>query len=207
MNYLINHLPLVGTYTLQHIELVLTSLVIALIIAAPLGVMAARNRRIATPLLGALGVIYTIPSLALLAILVNYVGLGFWTAVIALVAYAQFLLVRNIATGLREVDPAQLDAATGLGMSARERLWRVDVPLAMPTIIGGVRIAAVTMISLATVAAYINAGGLGILIFAGLSQAYPEKAIAGSLPAAALAIIVDSILRSLERRLLRGACP
>ncbi|MEO6913501.1 MAG: ABC transporter permease [Candidatus Baltobacteraceae bacterium] len=205
MSYLVHHLALVGAYTLQHMALVLVSLAIALIIAVPLGIFAAHNRRIATPLLGALGVIYTIPSLALLAILVNYVGLGFWTAVIALVAYAQFLLVRNIATGLREVDPAQIDAATGLGMSPRERFWRVELPLAMPTVLGGIRIAAVTMISLATIAAYINAGGLGVLIFSGLSQAYPEKALAGSLPAAALAILADLVLRSFERRALKSS--
>lgn len=203
MSYLVHHLPLVGTYTMQHVVLVAVSLAIAFTIALPLGIFAARNRRIATPLLGALGVIYTIPSLALLAILVDYVGLGFWTAVIALVAYAQFLLVRNIATGLREVDPAQIDAAIGLGMSPRELFWRVELPLAMPAVIGGIRIATITMISLATIAAYINAGGLGVLIFSGLGQAYPEKALAGSVPAAALAILADLILRRIERRVPR----
>ncbi|MDQ2871855.1 MAG: ABC transporter permease [Candidatus Eremiobacteraeota bacterium] len=199
MNYLFTHLPQVGAYTLQHLALVGTSLVLALAIALPLGVYAARQRRFGRPLLGVLGAIYTIPSLALLAVLVRYSGLGFWTAVIVLVAYAQFVLVRNIAAGLLGVDPAQVDAARGLGMSGRQRFWRVELPLAFPVMLGGVRVAAVSMIAIATLAAYASAGGLGTFIFDGLSRQYPAETLAGSVPAAILAIAVDALFRGIER--------
>ncbi len=199
MNYLFTHLPQVGTYTLQHLALVGTSLLLAIAIALPLGVYAARARRFGRPLLGVLGAIYTIPSLALLAVLVRYSGLGFWTAVIVLVAYAQFVLVRNIASGLTGVDPAQVDAARGLGMSSAQRFWRVELPLAFPVMLGGVRVATVSMIAVATLAAYASAGGLGTFIFDGLSRQYPAETLAGSIPAALLAIAVDVLFRGIER--------
>ncbi|HEY8312955.1 MAG TPA: ABC transporter permease [Candidatus Baltobacteraceae bacterium] len=199
MNYLFTHLPQVGIYTLQHLALVGTSLIIALVIALPLGVYAARQRRVGRPLLGVLGAIYTIPSLALLAVLVRYNGLGFWTPVIVLVAYAQFVLVRNIAQGLLGVDPAQLDAARGLGLSSAQRFWRIEVPLALPVMLGGVRVATVSMIAIATLAAYASAGGLGTFIFEGLSRQYPAETLAGSIPAAILAIAVDALFRGIER--------
>lgn len=205
MTYLLHHPGVVAQLALQQLLLVVTALAIALLIAFPLGVLAARNRRIATPLLGTLGALYTIPSLALLALLVEYIGLGFWTAAIVLIAYAQYILVRNIATGLREVPVAQVDAATGLGMNARERLLRVELPLAFPVMLGGVRIAAVALIAISTLAAYVNAGGLGVLILQGLQQDYPAKTLAGSIPAMLLAIAADQLLRRLEQTAARRA--
>ncbi len=199
MSYFFGHLPAVGTYTLQHLALVGTSLLIALAIALPLGVFAARQVRVGRPLLGVLGALYTIPSLALLAVLVRYTGLGFWTAVIVLVVYAQFMLVRNIAQGLLGVDPAQVDAARGWGMSQSQRFWRVELPLALPIVLGGVRVATVSMIAIATLAAYVGAGGLGTFIFEGLSRQYPAETLAGSIPAALLAIAVDALFRAAER--------
>jgi osmoprotectant transport system permease protein len=199
VSYLFSHLREVGVYTAQHLALVGTALVIAVAIALPLGVFAARNTKGGQPLLGTLGAIYTIPSLALLALLVRYSGLGFWTAVIVLVAYAQFVLVRNIAEGLRGVDPAQIDAARGLGMSSAQRFWRVEAPLAFPVMLGGVRVATVSMIAIATLAAYASAGGLGTFIFEGLSRQYPAETLAGSIPAALLAIVVDVLFRGAER--------
>ncbi len=113
MTYMMRHAGQVGVYSGQHIVLVVVSLALASTIALPLGIVAARNRHFGTPLLGVLGAIYTIPSLAILALLVQYVGLGFWTAIVMLVIYAQFILVRNIATGIRAVPAAQVDAAIG----------------------------------------------------------------------------------------------
>ncbi|MBV8364329.1 MAG: ABC transporter permease subunit, partial [Candidatus Eremiobacteraeota bacterium] len=121
---------------------------IASAIALPLGIVTARNRHIGTPLLGILGAIYTIPSLAILALLVQYVGLGFWTAIVMLVIYAQFVLVRNIATGLRAVPAAQVDAATGLGMTPRQRLFQIELRQAFPIMLGGVHIATVALIAI-----------------------------------------------------------
>lgn len=199
MSFLLHHPGLVAQLALQQLLLVVTSLVIAAAIALPLGIIAARNRHVATPLLGFLGALYTIPSLALLALFVEYAGLGFWTAAVILIVYAQYILVRNIATGLREVPEAQRDAATGLGMNPRQRLWRVEVPLALPVMLGGVRIATVALIAISTLAAYVNAGGLGVLILQGLQQDYPDKTMAGSIPAMLLAIAADQIFRLVER--------
>jgi osmoprotectant transport system permease protein len=198
MTYLIRHPLEVATLTGQHIVLTFGSLAIALLIAFPLGVLVARDPHLGPPTLTVLGVIYTIPSLALLAFLVALFGLGTGSAIIALVAYAQMILVRNIATGLRGVDPAQIDAANGLGLTTFERLVRIELPQALPTIVGGIRIATVSLIAVATVASYIHAGGLGDLLFDGIHQDYPQKIIAGSIAAAGLAIVSDIVLRRAE---------
>jgi osmoprotectant transport system permease protein len=203
MNYLFTHTARVAQLTGDHILLVATALAVALAIALPLGILAARNPRVGTPLLGVLGAIYTIPSLALLALLVQRIGLGFASALIALVAYGQFVLVRNISVGLRGVPAAQVDAARGLGFSSLQSLLRVELPLALQTIVAGVRIAAVSMIAIATLAAYVGAGGLGTLIFEGLTFKQPGRILAGSLAAMALAVAADAILRLVERATVR----
>ncbi len=200
MTFLRQHPALVATYALQHVAITVTALGIALALAFPLAILAARNTRVETPLLGFLGAVYTVPSLALLGILVRYEGLGFWTLVSALVAYAQFILVRNFATGLREVSAAQKDAATGLGMSRSQRLWRVELPQALTIMLGGVRIATISLIAIATLGGWIGAGGLGELIFAGIRQDYIQKTIAGSVASAVLAVAADLILRTFEKR-------
>jgi len=207
MTYLFAHLDRVGQLAGAHVGLVAVALAVAFAIALPLGVVAARDPRVGTPLLAALSVIYTIPSLALLAVLVTWIGLGFATVLIALVAYGQFVLVRNIAEGLRGVPAATVDAARGLGLSSRQSLWRVELPLALPSIIGGLRIAAVSMIALATLAAYVGAGGLGVLIFEGLAFQQPQRILAGSICAMALAIIIDSLFRLAEKRATRYRAP
>jgi len=199
VTYLVRHPLEVATLTAQHLVLTFGSLTIALLIALPLGVVVARDRRFGGPVLAALGVIYTIPSLALLAFLVQFFGLGTVSAIVALVAYAQMILVRNIAAGLRGVDRAQLDAADGLGFTPLQRLLQVEFPQALPTIVGGIRIATVSLIAVATVASYIHAGGLGDLLFDGIHQDYPQKIIAGSLAAVALALVADGVLRAAER--------
>ena len=200
MSYIFAHPGQVGFLLLQHCVLVGTALAIAFAIALPLGIFAARSARFATPLYGVLAVIYTIPSLALLAVVVRVFGLGFWPTEIALVAYAQFVLARNIAAGLRGVPQAQVDAARGLGMTPLQRLRRIELPLAMPVILGGLRIAMVAMIALATLGGYVNAGGLGSLIFRGLDTQYNAETLAGSIPAALLAIAADVFFRAVERR-------
>ncbi len=149
------------------------------------------------------GVIYTIPSLALLAILVAVLGLGSLTAIVALVAYAQMILIRGVVAGLRGVDPAIVDAARGLGMTARQALLRVEFPAALPVMLGGVRVAAVSLVALATIAAWIDAGGLGVLIFEGMTTDNAAKIVAGALAAAVLAIAADAALRGAERAVRR----
>jgi len=198
MTYLLSHLDRVGALLGQHVVLVGVSLILALVFALPLGVVAARAPRTGSAILGVTGALYTIPSLALLALLVAVMGLGTPTAVVALVIYAQMILVRGVVAGLRGVDPALVDAARGLGLTARQTLLRVELPAALPVVLGGVRIATVTLVALATVAAWIDAGGLGTLIFEGLKTDNAQKIVAGSLAAAALAIAADLALRAAE---------
>jgi osmoprotectant transport system permease protein len=199
VTYLFAHPVLVATLLGQHLALTFGSLGIAILIAFPLGVFAARNARAGGAILGVLGAIYTVPSLALLALLVPLEGLGVPTAITALVAYAQMILVRNVVAGLRSIDPAQREAALGLGMTATQALVRVELPLALPVMLGGVRLATVSLIAIASVAAWIDAGGLGTLLFDGIHQDDPQKIVAGSVAAGALAIVADAGLRALER--------
>jgi osmoprotectant transport system permease protein len=203
MTYLAAHPDRVGALLAQHVGLVAASLAIALAIALPLGVFAERRPRAGSAILAVTGAIYTIPSLALLALLVAVLGLGSLTAIVALVAYAQMVLIRGVVAGLRGVDPAIVDAARGLGMTPRQALLRVEFPAALPVVLGGVRIATVSLVALATIAAWINAGGLGVLIFEGMTTDNPQKIVAGALAAAALAIAADVALRSAERAVRR----
>ncbi len=199
MNYLLSHLPLIGTLTLQHVGLVLGGLVIAMVIAFPLGVSASRAHRFATAIFATAGLLYVIPSLVLLAIAVRYLGLGPVPVVLVLAAYAQFILIRNIAAALNGVASAQVDAARGLGFSDAQILWRVQVPQALPVMLGGIRLATIALIAIATLGGYVGAGGLGNDIFLGLQRRYIEQTLAGSIPAALLAIIADAVLRQVER--------
>jgi osmoprotectant transport system permease protein len=199
MTYIAAHAARVGALLGQHLVLVLVSLAVALVIALPLGVLAARSPRAGAAILAVTGALYTIPSLALLALLVAVIGLGQVTAIVALVAYAQMILIRGVVAGLRGVDPALVDSARGLGFTARQTLLRVEFPAALPVVLGGVRVATVSLVALATVAAWINAGGLGVLLFEGIGTNNPDKIFAGALAAAALAIAADLVLRAAER--------
>ncbi len=199
MSYLMAHPERVLSLAGAHAAMVATALAVAVAIALPLGILSSRNPRQRPLLLGGLGAIYTIPSLALLALLVQLFGLGVAPIFVALVAYAQFMLVRNIDAGLRGVDPAMRDAAKGLGLSARMQLARVELPLALPVMVGGLRIAAIATIAIATLAGYVGGGGLGVLIFNGLALHNTAMIVAGSLSVSLLAIFVDGSLRWCER--------
>jgi osmoprotectant transport system permease protein len=199
MSYLANHPLRVAALLAGHVEIVGVALAVALAIALPLGLFAARRPRVSPWLLGTLGAIYTIPSLALLAVLVRAFGLGFAPIFVALVVYAQFMLARNVVAGIAGIDPAQVDAAHGLGMSPLQVLLRVEFPQALPVVIGGVRIAAIAMIAIATLGGYVGGVGLGVLIFNGLTLQQPQMIVAGAVTASALAVAVDALLRLLER--------
>jgi osmoprotectant transport system permease protein len=205
MNYILAHPGRVGALTLVHVEIVAAALAVALAIALPLGILATKRVAQAPYILGFLGAIYTIPSLALLAVLVVLFGLGVLPLFVALVAYAQFMLVRNVVAGLRGVDPAQVDAARGVGMSPMQMLLRIELPLALPVIAGGVRIASIAMIALATLGGYVGAGGLGTLIFTGLTLHHNDEIVAGSIAASLLAILVDLLIRLGQRKLEAAA--
>ena len=184
----------------QHLVLTLISLAIALLIAIPIGVLLSRAKALQGPILGVLGVIYTIPSLALFVLLIPLFGLGLKPAIIALVAYAQLVLVRNVVVGLAGIDPSIVEAARGMGMDSWQRFGRIEFPLALPLVLAGTRLATLSIIGIGTIAAFINAGGLGRLLFEGVSTGNRPKIVAGSLLVAILAFGANAVLRFFERR-------
>ena len=198
-----NHLPEIGEAAVQHLVLVVVSVAIAFAISLVLGIWSARRPHVYAVVMAASGTLFVIPSLALFALLIPVLGLGAKPAIVGLVSYCLLALIRNVALGIRSVPPAVLDAAIGMGYGPWARLWRIELPLALPLIISGVRIATVTVIGIATVAAYINAGGLGTIIFAGIDQRFPEKILTGALLASAMSVAADLLLSRLERRLSR----
>ncbi len=186
----------------QHLQMVGTALIIALAIALPLGWLVVRYRRLATPVLGALGILYTIPSIALMILLLPIFGLNSRSVIAALVIYAQVILVRNVVAGLTAIDPALVEAARGLGMTAWQRWWRVELPLAAPVILAGLRLAAIVAIGAATIGAKFGAGGLGRLLFDGIAQTGRyDKIWTGAVLVGALALGTNYALRWLETRL------
>ena len=202
MSYLFGHPGVVIAALGQHIALSGAALAAAFAVALPLGVAAARIPGLRLPVFGVLNAIYTIPSLALFALLVPALGLGFAPAVCGLALYALMIIVTNVTAGITAVDPAVVDAARGVGMSGAQVLWRVELPQAMPVIIGGLRVASAAVISIATVAALVDAGGLGTLILAGIDQDNLPKALAGAITCVALALAADGGLRLVERRVV-----
>ena len=185
-----------------HIFLSFVSVAIALAIALPIGVLSARYRKLYPPVTFFTGFLYSIPSLALFGILVSIgVGIGPKPVIIALVAYSLLILIRNVVAGLDSVPPETIDAARGMGLTNRQILFGVELPLALPIIVAGIRIATVTIIGIATIGAYIAAGGLGKMIFDGINRNFPTMIITGAVLATALAIVADLSLLALERYL------
>jgi osmoprotectant transport system permease protein len=185
--------------TIEHLQISMLALAIALPIAILLGVLAIRFQSLQFPILTIIGVLYTIPSLVVLVFLIPSQGIGGRPILIMLVMYAQLFLVRNIVAGLRGVDPATLEAARGVGMTGPQVFRQVWLPLALPVIIAGIRIALVTIIGLAVFGGLISAGGLGRILFEGIGRNYPSMVLAGIVAITALSLVVDLALRALER--------
>lgn len=186
-----------------HIYLSSVSILIALAISLPVGILAARHRKIYPPVTFVTGVLYSIPSLALFSILISVPGIviGPTPVIIALVAYSLLILIRNVVAGIDSVPAETIDAARGMGLTNRQILFGVELPLALPVIVAGIRIATVTIIGIATIGAYISGGGLGKLIFDGINRNFPTMIIAGAVLATLLAIFADLLLLALERYL------
>ena len=194
------HLDLVGRQLGQHVYLTVLAVGMGLMIALPVSVYVYRHRRFYPPVTGVAGVLYSIPSLALFALLQPFTGLGTDTAEIGLVGYTLLILIRNTVAGLNGVPEDVKDAALGTGYTNRELLWRVEMPLALPVIVAGVRIATVTTIGLVTVTAVIGKGGLGFLMLAGFRNLYPEVTVlVGIMLSVALAVTVDALLLAGQR--------
>ncbi len=205
MVWLLRNYDQVLAATWQHIVLTVTSVSIALLMSLAVGIWAARTPAVYRMVLAITGVFYTIPSLALFAILIPVVGLGRVPAVIGLVGYSLLALIRNIVTGIRGVPAEVVEAARGMGLTSRQILFRIELPLALPVIVAGVRVVTVTVIGIGTVAAYINAGGLGSLIFSGIAQTNGAKIASGAIVASAMAVGADWGLQRLQRRLVAVA--
>ena len=184
---------------LQHIGLTFISLFIAVVIGVPLGIFISRKRRFASPVLGFTNILQTIPSIALLGFMIPVLGIGAVPAIVALLLYALLPIVRNTFTGITEVDKIVVESAKGMGMTANQVLRKVQLPLAMPVILAGIRTATVINVGVATLASYIGAGGLGEFIFGGIALNNTNMILAGAIPAALLAIFFDFILSRLQK--------
>jgi len=213
IHYIAGNFPLILQLTWQHVTIVGVAVGAAILAGVPLGIAIAQNQRAADIVLYIAGIIMTIPSIALFGVMIPILslinqGIGYLPAVIAVFLYSQLPIVRNTYTAIKSVDPALREAALGMGMTTWQRLRRVEIPIALPIIMAGIRVAVVINIGIAAVAAYIGAGGLGMLIRAGISQTDPRQLLAGALAVSILAVIADYSLLGLQRYLTpRGVRP
>jgi osmoprotectant transport system permease protein len=201
--FFVTHRAEILATTLEHLTLVMVAMVIAIAIALPLGILITQRTRLRGVALGIASVFQTIPSLALFGFLIPIPfigGIGKRTAIVALVLYALLPILRNTYVGLTGIDPAVLEAAEAMGMTPRQVMWRVRLPLARTVILAGIRTATVITIGVATIAAAIGAGGLGTFIFRGVAMVSDAVILAGAVPAAVLALLADGLLGMLERR-------
>jgi osmoprotectant transport system permease protein len=206
VNFLITHKREVAMLAGEHLWLVGISMLLAIAIGLPLGVLLTRQPKLKTLVFGSANVIQTIPSLALFGILLPLPWLGVRVdrlAITALALYALLPIVRNTYTGIAGISPPLREAALAMGLTSREMLWHVELPLASPVILAGVRVATVITIGVATIAAAIGAGGLGEFIFRGIAMVDNGVILAGAIPAALMALLADSLLGAIERLLAR----
>ncbi len=185
----------VAPFFWEHLRITGIALAVALLIAFPIGLLISKVRWLSTPVLGFLGILYTIPSLAFLAFLVPVYGLTPLTTIVVLILYAQTMLVRNIALGFAGIDRAVIEAAVGMGMNRWQILWRVELPLALPVMLAGMRIATLALISIATIGAWAGAETLGKLF----QDDNPRKIAAGIICVVGVALVADQLYRLLER--------
>jgi osmoprotectant transport system permease protein len=184
---------------LEHLWLTFLAVAIGFALSFPLAIFSFRHRRFYGPILGVSGILYTIPSLALFAALVPFTGLTTMTAEVGLVSYTLLILVRNIVAGLDGVSEDAKEAAVGMGYTSRQLLWRVELPLAVPAIVAGLRIATVTTVGLVTVTAIIGKGGLGSLILLGLTRSFATAIVIGAVLSVGLAVVADVLLLYMEK--------
>lgn len=204
--YMLANLPMIGRRTLEHLSIVGVAVTLAIVCGVALGVFISRRPRVAPWVLYAGTVIITIPSIALFGLLIPLLsiigqGIGWLPAVIAVYVYSMTPIVRNTYTALIGLDPALRDAAIGMGMNSRQRLWQIELPNAVPVIMAGVRIAVVMNIGITAIAAYIGAGGLGTFISRGITQTDIRQLVTGAVAVGTLAVLADFALLALQRRI------
>lgn len=205
VEYAQKHTDLLVKCLLEHIQLVGTALLISLLIAIPVSLILLRLKKISQVVMALLGALYSIPSLAFFSLLLPFLGLGKKNAIFVLVVYSQFILVRNILAGFHQLDKNIIEAGIGMGMTKFTIFTSVQLPLVLPVLIGGIRIAAIVTIGSATIAQTVNAGGLGKVLFDGLSSMNYIKMIWGTVYTAGLALVVNWVLSRLEIYSLKRA--
>ena len=211
--WIANNLDVIWERLVQHIGMTATAVVVSFVISFAAALLIRRRRRATAAVIGVTGILYAIPSLALFAFLIPFTGISFVTAEIALTSYTLLIIIRNILLGLDSVPPDVVEAATGMGYTRPQLLWRVELPIAVPIIVAGLRIATVTTVGLVTVTALIGQGGLGYLIVvSGIKGLFPTAIIVGSLLSVALAVVADVGLLAAQARLTpwarsRGGAP
>jgi osmoprotectant transport system permease protein len=199
MGYIFKNPGIVWGLLLEHLQMTFSTLILATLIALPIALLITRFRWLNVPVLGTLGILYTVPSLALIILLVPLFGLNARSVIVAMVIYTQVILVRSLSVGLQSIKPAVLEAATGMGMNAWQRWWQIQVPLILPVFLAGLRIAAIVAIAIATIGAKFGAGGLGTLLFDGIAQAGRyDKIWAGAIVVSLLAFALNGAILSLE---------
>nr|AGI03957.1 proline/glycine betaine ABC transporter permease [Fremyella diplosiphon Fd33] len=202
--FLIKYAPEILQHTLEHLFMVGIAIGIAILIGIPLGILITRQTQLRQPILGIANILQTIPSLALFGLLIPVPvigGIGVVPAIVALTLYSLLPIIRNTYTGIIGVDPAIREAGRGMGMTDKELLLQVEIPLAMGVILAGVRVATVIAIGIATIAAAIGAGGLGVFIFRGIAVVNNQLILAGAVPAALIALIADLVIGWIEGKL------
>lgn len=199
VDYLADRSDLIWAATWQHLWLTASALLLGLALAVPLALVARRRPRLESGVLGLATGIYTVPSLALFPLLLPFTGLSATTVVIGLALYALTILVRALLDGLRSVPPEVRESATGLGYSDRRRLWRVELPLALPVIIAGLRVATVSTVALTTVGALVSYGGLGNLLVTGVSEQFRAQILTASVLCVLIAVLLDLMLVGVQR--------
>lgn len=200
MSYIVQNPNLVWELLLEHLQMTGLTLVIATLMAVPIALLVNRFRWLHVPVLGLLGALYTIPSLALIILLVPFFGLNAYSVIVAMVIYSQVILVRSLIVGLQSIAPTVLEAATGMGMSGWQRWWQIQVPLILPIFLAGLRIAAIVAVAIATIGAKFGAGGLGTLLFDGIAQAGRyDKIWAGAIGVSLLAFALNGAILWLEQ--------
>jgi osmoprotectant transport system permease protein len=197
----------IPTLLIQHLVIVGLSMGVAMVIALPLGVLIARRRRLYLPVITIAGFLYTIPGLALLAFLVPLTGLTTTTIIVPLVLYAQLVLIRNTVAAVNSVDPVLLEIGRAMGMNRAQMFWRITLPLALPIVVAGIRVATVTTIGIASLAALVGAGGLGDIIFSSIQNTNYDQVLGGGLVIGAVAVLADLALLGLQTALNRGRGP
>jgi osmoprotectant transport system permease protein len=201
MNYVSKNYEQIISLIGQHIYLSVISVLIAIVIGIPLGIIISREPKLSKPIIGTTNVIQAVPSLALLGFLIPFVGIGSTPAIIMVVLYSLLPIVKNTYTGLTNIDGDILEAAKGIGLTKSQTMRKVQLPLAFPMIMAGIRISAVTAVGLMTIAAFIGAGGLGYLVFSGVQTVDNYMILAGAIPACILALLIDFIVGKLESTL------